>query len=362
LIPIDRMLADGQKWFDGSGPRADEILSTRVRLARNVRGTRFVGRAREEELAAIYRRTSSALRSAPALREGTLASIDELDLLDRQFLLERHLLSHDLTAEAKHRGIGFTSDESLSVMINEEDHLRLQCLKSGMQIYEAWTAVNGLDDELGRELPYAFSQELGFLTSCPTNVGTGMRASVLMHLPALVLTQRIKKVLTGVTQVGLTVRGFHGEGSDVVGNFFQISNQVTLGLSEGATVEKLQGVVLQILEMEAKARESLLRDARAQVEDKVGRAFATLKYARILSSQECMGLLSAVRFGRTIGLSNLPDLETLNEILLYTQAAHMQKIAGREMSSTDRNEFRATWIQERLNVRDVPRPQPLGGA
>jgi protein arginine kinase len=355
LIPVDRMLAERKKWFDGSGPRADEILSTRVRLARNLAGHRFVGRAAEEELEAIFVRAGSVLRAVPSLEMGSLSAIDELDVLDRHFLLERHLLSPDLTAGARHRGLAISPDESLSVMINEEDHLRLQCLKSGMQLDEAWDAVNRLDDQVAGGVPYAYSEEFGYLTACPTNVGTGMRASVLVHLPALVLTQRIKKVLSGVTQVGLAARGFHGEGSEVVGNFFQISNQVTLGVSEGATLEKLRGVVLQILDMEAKARDALLRDARAQVEDKVGRAVGTLRHARLLSSQECIGLLSAIRFGHSIGVGDLPSLGTLNEILLYAQPAHLQKLAGRELSSAERNDFRARWIQERLRVSDVPR-------
>jgi protein arginine kinase len=355
LIPVDRMLDERKKWFDGSGPRAESILSTRVRLARNISGARFVGRAPEDELASIYQRAAGAVRSSGRMERGIVSPIDELGVLDRQFLLERHILSPDLTAEAKHRGIAVAADESLSVMINEEDHLRLQCMKSGMQFREAWTDVSLLDDEVGAEIPYAFSEDLGFLTSCPTNVGTGMRASVLVHLPSLVLTQRAKNVLAGVTQVGFSVRGFHGEGSDVVGNFFQISNQVTLGMAEGTTLEKLQEVVLQVMEMESRACEALLRDARVQIEDKISRAFATLKYARVLSSQECMGLLSAVRFGVTIGLTNLPDIGTLNEILLYSQPAHVQHLAGHAMGSAERNEFRAVWIQQRLNVGDVPR-------
>jgi protein arginine kinase len=355
LIPIEEMLSDRRKWFDGSGPRADEILSTRVRLARNVSGARFVGHARDEDLSSIYLRVASAVRSAPTLQGGTLTRVDELGILDRQFLLERHLLSHDMTSDARHRGIVIGRNEALSVMVNEEDHLRLQCLKSGMQLVEGWEEVNLLDEEMGRELPFAFSDEFGFLTSCPTNAGTGMRASVLVHLPALVLSGRIKKVLAGVTQVGLAVRGFHGEGTDVVGNFFQISNQVTLGISEGATLEKLQGVVLQILEMEAKAREALIRDARHQLEDKVGRSYGILRHARILSTSECMGLVSAVRFGVTLGFAELPDLAALNEILIYSQPAHLQKIAGRELSSADRNEYRAAWIQERLRTRSENR-------
>jgi protein arginine kinase len=357
VIPVERMLAERKKWFDASGPRADEILSTRVRLARNLSGHRFVGRAGEEELEAIIQRVGVLIRSSRLLDGGSLSSVDELSVLDRHFLLERHLLSPDLTAGARHRGLAFAGDESLSVMINEEDHLRLQCLKSGMQLDQAWEAVNRLDDEMSAGLPFAFSEEFGYLTACPTNVGTGMRASVLVHLPSLVLTSRIKRVLAGVTQVGLAARGFHGEGTEVVGNFFQISNQVTLGVGEAATLEKLRGVVLQILDMEAKAREALLRDARSQVEDKVGRAVGTLRYARLLSSQECMGLLSAVRFGHSLDIPGLPEVRIVNEILLYAQAAHLQKIARREMSSAERNEFRAAWIHERLEAQDATRTE-----
>jgi protein arginine kinase len=352
VIQIDSMLADRNKWFDASGERAQEILSTRIRLARNLRGVRFVGRARNEELAHVLETVRSALSSVPPFGEDGVTAIGELSILDRHVLLERHLLSHDLTSEIVHRGLAVAPDESLSVMVNEEDHLRIQSLASGLQLQEAWGAANRLDEELAKNLPLAFDENLGYLTACPTNVGTGLRASVLVHLPSLVLTQRIKKVLSGVTQVGLAVRGFHGEGTEVLGNFFQISNQVTLGISEEGTLGKLEGVVTQVLEMEKKAREALLRDARRQVEDKIGRALGTLKYSCLLSSQECMGLLSALRFGVTIGLPNLPDLGTLNEILIYCQPAHMQRLAKREMSSTERNAHRADWIQGRLRVRD----------
>ncbi|MBD3163510.1 MAG: ATP--guanido phosphotransferase, partial [Candidatus Eisenbacteria bacterium] len=324
---------------------------------RNLTGTRFVGRCSPEELRAAHDRIRAVVAGLDQFDDGWILEIAEIGLLDRQFLLERHLLSHDLTSEGRSRGVAVTGDEAISVMFNEEDHLRLQCLKSGMQLDEAWKAVDELDDRLARELPIAYDGQLGYLTSCPTNVGTGVRASLLIHLPALVLTQKIKKVLAGVSQVGLAVRGFHGEGSDVLGNFFQISNQVTLGMTEESTLDKLQGVVLQVLEMEEKARDSLQRDARPQVLDKIGRSLGTLKYARILSSQECMGLLSAVRLGVTMGLKNLPDLATLNEILLCCQPAHLQKRAGREMSSMERNERRAEWIRQTLGVSDAPQPR-----
>lgn len=358
MIPFATMLRTGEGWFDGSGPRGEEILSTRVRLARNLAGYRFVGRAQEEELDAIYQRVAQAARGTAHLQGVEPTAISELGVLDRHFLLERHLISHDMTAEGRHRGVLIAAAESPSLMINEEDHLRIQALSSGMQLSKTWEDASAVEDELARQVPFAFHEEFGYLTACPTNAGTGMRASVLIHLPALVLMGRIKKVLSGVTQVGLAVRGFYGEGSEVVGNFFQISNQITLGISETATLDKLQEVVLQVLDLEAKARDALLRDARIQIEDKIGRALGTLGNARLLSTSECIGLLSAVRFGHTIGLPSLPPLPVLNELLLLTQPAHLQKLAGREMTSAERNEHRARWVRERLQNPGAPKPAP----
>lgn len=353
MIPIPDMVAGPVRWLAGAAPLADRILSTRVRLARNVRGVRFPGRALDEELSALGDRVAElALRCRP-FRKGGAVRIAELTILDRQFLLERHLISHDLV-NSDSRALVLSADERESILLNEEDHIRIQALRPGFQLEEAYEAAHAVDQALQAELEIAYHEDLGYLTACPTNVGTGMRASVLIHLPALVLSQRIKKILAGVSQVGLTVRGFRGEGTEVVGNFFQISNQVTLGETEEETRTKLERVVRQILDWEEKAQSTLLQDAGLQIEDKVLRALGTLKYSRLLSSQELMGLLSAVRFGHTLGMRNVPDTSVFNDMLLRCQPAHLQKAAGREMSSEERNAYRARVVQEALGVTDVP--------
>jgi protein arginine kinase len=347
-LAIEPMLAPTGKWFAEPGPMGDAILSTRVRLARNLRGLRFPPRALPEELNGVLHRVEHASAHVPSLQTGRFLVMEQLSALERQFLLERHLASHDLAGDGAHRGLVFSNDESLGVLVNEEDHMRLQALRPGFQLDACFSAANALDDQLEGHLEYAFSDEFGYLTACPTNVGTGLRASVLIHLPALVLTRRIKKVLSGVTQVGLTVRGFYGEGTDVLGNFFQISNQITLGEKEAQTLLNLERVVHQLLEHEARAREVLLKDAGDQIEDKVRRALGTLSHAVLLSAEETIGLASALRLGVTLELPGLPGIEALNEILLYAQPAHLQLLVGKEMDSQERHRARARFVRERL--------------
>ena len=353
MIPITEMVDGPVRWLEGAAPLADRILSTRVRFARNIAGVRFPGRAIDEELSALADRVTEIAMGTATFDDGGAVRIAELTILDRQFLLERHLISHDLV-NSDNRALVLSQDERESILLNEEDHVRIQALRPGFQLEEAFEAARQVDECLQDELGFASHPELGYLTACPTNVGTGMRASVLIHLPALVLTQRIKKILAGVNQVGLTVRGFRGEGTEVVGNFFQISNQVTLGETETETRTKLERVVRQILDWEEKAQSTLLHDASLQIEDKVLRALGTLKYSRLLSSQELMGLLSAVRFGHTLGMRNVPDASVFNDMLLRCQPAHIQKAAGREMSSEERNAYRARHVQRVLGVTDVP--------
>jgi protein arginine kinase len=338
------------RWLDGSGPSSDIVLSTRVRLARNLKEVSFTHRAREEQMAMVYSSVVSAVRKTPALMTSTALQMRELTPLDRQFLVERHLISHDLADNGRLRGLLLVPDESVSAMVNEEDHLRLQALASGFQLRSAWEAVNAIDDELGQDLDYAFSDELGYLTACPTNAGTGMRASVLIHLPSLVLTKQIGRVLQGITQVGLAVRGFYGEGSQIMGNFFQISNQTTLGQSERETVESLERVTRQIIDYEQRARDELLKDARVQVEDKIWRAYGTLRHSRVITSQEVINLSSAVRFGVALQMPGLASVQTLNELLIRTQPAHIQLAGGREMEQRERNVVRAEYVRKLLDT------------
>ena len=237
-------------------------------------------------------------------------------------------------------------------MVNEEDHVRLQALCSGFQLAEAWAVAEHADEELEAVLEYAFTDELGYLTACPTNVGTGMRASVLIHLPALVLTKQIDKVLKSIMQVGLAVRGLYGEGSEVMGNLFQISNQTTLGHSEKESVESLDRVTRQILDYEERAREVLVRDARVQIEDKVWRAYGHLRYGRSVSSQEVINLCSALRLGVALGFDGLPPLKTINELLVLTQPAHLQRRASRSLDAPERNVLRADLVRAHLAIAE----------
>ena len=345
LVGLARNLG---RWLDGSGPCADVVLSTRVRLARNLNDVPFTHRAREEQLAMVYSSVLSAVHKTPALSASVALQMRDLTPLDRQLLVERHLISHDLADNGKVRGLLVVPDETASAMVNEEDHLRLQALASGFQLRSAWETVNAIDDELAQDLDYAFSDELGFLTACPTNVGTGMRASVLIHLPSLVLTKQIGRVLQGITQVGLAVRGFYGEGSQIMGNFFQISNQTTLGQSEKETVDSLERVTKQIIESEQRARDELLKDARVQIEDKIWRAYGALRHSRVISSQEVVNLSSAVRFGVALRIEGLASVQTLNELLVRSQPAHLQIAAGRELEQRERNVVRAEYVRKLL--------------
>ncbi|MFH0777579.1 MAG: protein arginine kinase, partial [Candidatus Eisenbacteria bacterium] len=334
--------------LDGSGPHSDKVLSTRLRLARNLRNVPFPGRGRPEQLSQVLPSVVAAAKKGTHFAELLVLKSSELSKADKQFLVERHVISHDFAENSKLGALILGVDESVSIMINEEDHLRIQVLCSGLQLGEAMRIAEKVDDELDASLEYAFSEELGYLTACPTNVGTAMRASVLIHFPSLVLTKQISKVLQGITQVGLAVRGFYGEGTEVMGNFFQISNQTTLGLSEKEAITSLERVTHQIIEYEEKAMDVLLKDAKVQVEDKIWRAYGVLRHCKIISSRELISLVSAVRFGISLGLPGLGDIATLNELLVLTQPAHIQKLVGKEMSSAERNIVRAELVHKKV--------------
>jgi protein arginine kinase len=342
------LFATTSPWLLGEGPHAEMVLSTRIRLARNLRDVPFTHRAREEQLQGVLASVTSAAQAAPSLRDGLLLRMSECSAIERQVLVERHLVSHELGDGARPRGILVAPDQRLSLMINEEDHLRLQALTPGFQLAEAWSLADRCDDELDPALEFAFSEEIGYLTSCPTNAGTGLRASVLIHLPALVLLEEIQRVLKSVMQVGLNVRGLYGEHSEVMGNLFQISNQTTLGRSERDSIESLERVTRQIIETEERARERMLRDARVQIEDKVWRAYGTLRYCRSIHAREVINLCSAVRLGVAMGLPGLCALRTLNELLVLTQPAHLQRSHGGELTPAERNIVRAGLVRERL--------------
>jgi protein arginine kinase len=351
----------GLDWLKADGPHADIVLSTRIRLARNLRGFRFAIRSREDDRREVLRLVREAATGAEALRGGRTLVVEELRPAERQLLLERHLVSRELVGgEAagiegrppSQAALLMGSSDSLSVMVNEEDHLRLQNILGGFRLRDAWHSVEALDDQLGAGLPYAFHAEFGYLASCPTNVGTGLRASVLMHLPGLVLTQEIGKVLQGISQVGLTFRGLYGEGSEVVGNFFQISNQTTLGKTEEDLIDHLQRIVQQVVQYETQARTVLLRDAPTVIEDKVWRAYGLLRHARSTSFEEVMNLLSGVRLGVGLKLITALRVYTLNRIMIFTQSAHLEQETDGSLPDAEPDVRRAAYVRKVLASED----------
>jgi protein arginine kinase len=352
----------GLSWLDASGEHADVVLSTRVRLARNLQGHAFGPRARVNDREAVLGQVRGHADRLESLDTSTLLSLSDMDSRSRRVLLERRVLTRDLLGEdrpARGSAVLLSPGAPLSVLVNEEDHLRLQALVSGLRLQDAWNRIDRLDEELGRELAFAYHHEFGFLTSCPTNVGTGLRASVLMHLPGLVLTKEISRVLHALGQVGLTFRGLYGEGSEVVGNFFQVSNQTTLGKSEEDLVDQLDRVVRKVIQHELDARQVLLRDARSVTEDKIWRAYGLLRFARTLPFEELMNLLSGVRLG--VSLKLLPELRvyTLNKLMIFSQPAHLEQAAGRDLSAAESDAHRATFVRRVLATEgDIPPDDP----
>ncbi len=353
MIDLDTISDFGLAWLEASGPNADIVLSTRVRLARNLQGHAFSPRIEDDERMRILASVQRAAEKGTILRDGVSVDVASLPRLSRRVLLERHLVSRELvgeTAPGPHAGAGLIMgpEEEAGLMVNEEDHLRLQSLLSGLRLRDAYRQVDALDEELGAELPMAFHHEFGYLTSCPTNVGTGLRASVLVHLPGLVLTKEIGKVLQGIGQVGLTFRGLYGEGSEVVGNFFQVSNQTTLGKPEEDLIDHLHKIVQQVIQYEMQARTVLMREAPAVMEDKIWRAYGLLRYARSLSFEEVMNLLSGVRLGVSMKLLSGLSVYTLNKIMIYTQAAHLEQAAGRTLTEQENDLHRAAYVRRTL--------------
>ena len=342
----------GVGWLDASGDHSDIVLSTRIRLARNVEGFAFTTRARDGERLRVLSQVRDAITQAGSLADSVLVRVDELPSADRLLLHERHLVSKELAGlDAQHpvrSGAAVILGTDVGVMVNEEDHLRLQALRSGFEVQAAYVAVSRLDDELGRRVPFSYHPEFGFLTACPTNTGTGMRASVLIHLPGLVLTKEIGKVLAGLQQMGLTYRGLYGEGSEVVGNFFQISNQTTLGRSEDELLDHLTRVVRHVIEREEEARKVLLRDAAFIIEDKLWRAYGTLRYARSLTFDEAMNYLSGVRLAVGLQLISGLSVYTLNKLLIFSQSAHLAHEEGRALTESEANLARARYVRQAL--------------
>lgn len=339
------------KWMDSPEDNQDIVISSRVRLARNLNQIPFPhllnGVNGEQCLEVI--RNAWGMSPGPILTSMDLAVFDHLSVLERQILAEKHLISPaHADSSSSIKGVMVNHDGSLAVMLNEEDHLRMQCLLPGLQLKECYTRVLELDDEFEQNLDYAFDEKRGYLTSCPTNVGTGMRASVMVHLPAIQFAGQLNQMLHNINQLGLAVRGLYGEGSQPVGNFFQISNQITLGQTEEEICNYLQTVTEQVVEQENLLRKKLQREMKYQLEDKIGRAYGILSNARVIASDEALTLLSAVRLGVDMHLLEGISLSSLNELIVAVRPAHLQKLGGREMETVERDIIRAAVIKDKL--------------
>ncbi|MEZ6183442.1 MAG: protein arginine kinase [Planctomycetota bacterium] len=340
-------MSDLGEWLAGTGPDHDIVMSTRIRLARNVIRFPFLSRIEPEAKTDLEQFLRRELERAD-LGEVGYQNLDEASQLDRDCLVERHLISRDHANGRGDRGVALEAQGTLSVMVNEEDHLRIQVLRSGLQTSAAFRHILDVDQRLEARLDYAYSPEFGYLTACPSNVGTGMRVSVMLHLPALVITKKVEKVFNAVSKINLAVRGFFGEGTHSQGDFYQISNQITLGRSEEEILTSISDYVPHIVEFERNMRNRLLSESRRAIEDRVYRALGLLQHARLISSEETMEYLSAVRMGVNLGLIDWLSIAEVNELFLNTQPAHLQKHCGRQLESAERDASRADYLRERL--------------
>jgi protein arginine kinase len=336
------------EWLRGTGKESDIVISSRVRLARNVAGYPFLSRAnlkQRKEIESLLRKTIIERNIA---RDVSYVNLNQATAVDKLFLVERHLISKEHAEGEGERGVAFGKSETVSLMINEEDHLRIQVIRSGFELKNTWDTIDKIDNILGESLNFAFSSRFGFLTACPTNVGTGMRVSVMMHLPALGMTKHIEKVFNAVGKLGLVVRGLYGEGTKVAGDLYQISNQFALGKSEKEILSIIESVIPRITSYERMARKTLVLESKDQLEDRIWRSYGMLKAARMITSEEILQLLSQVRMGVNIGLIDDIEMQTLNELFVLTLPAHLQKLQGCELDSAQRNVIRASYVRKRL--------------
>lgn len=346
-MTVDDLLRQPGAWL-AQGPGDGIVVRSRVRLARNLKDRAFPGWAGEEECERIWKELQPVLQAPGAVSPGFAVGMAELDAIDRQILFERHLISREQAERGRGSGAVVSEDERLAVMVNEEDHLRMQAMRPGLDIVETWKAMDRIDTLVEQSVRYAFSPRLGYLTACPTNVGTGLRASVMLHLPGLVLMGEINPIIKGVSKIGLAVRGLWGEGTEAIGNMFQVSNQVSLGDKEENIVAGIEQIALEMVEHEKNARQRLLEKREVVLRDHVGRAQGILQNAHILTSKEALELLSALRLGMELGILEKVGRRVVDELLLSTQPAHLQKAEGKKLKPKDRDRARADLVRRKL--------------
>src|SRR5688572_15894716 len=348
---LDELANRCGEWLRGSGPQSEIVISSRIRLARNLAEYPFIRRCTDSDRQQIEKTFKDAIVGIDHWKDLLQVEVNDLPTLDRQLLVERQLISRELSEASGARCVFIDPQETFSLMINEEDHLRMQVMHSGLDMEQAWEQINAMDDQLSDRVNYAFHERMGYLTACPTNLGTGMRVSVMLHLPALVITQQIEKVFRSLQKMGLAVRGLYGEGSQAMGDFYQISNQITLGRSELELIKQVAEVIPVIIDYERQARAFLVKESRKDLHDRVSRAYGILCTAQTISSEETLHLLSSVRMGIYLGLIKDLEIPTINKLFIHTQPAHLQKLRGVHLDTAERNVERAHYLQDHLRRR-----------
>lgn len=354
MMRFSTLLKHPADWMSGPGDETAVVLTSRVRLARNLAGHSFPGWAKKADRGLALEVLRPLIEDLPLMRDGFSQELGDLDMLKKQVLVERHLISREQAARGQGSGAIINRKQTVCLMINEEDHLRIQAIRPGLSLEEAYEMASEIDQGLENDVDFAFDPKLGYLTACPTNVGTGMRASAMLHLPALVLGDHIGPVLKGIDKLGLAVRGLYGEGTESLGNLFQISNQSTLGQSEEEIIGQLEGVITEVARHEADARLKLLEDDPAMIRDQVGRAYGTLRHAHIVNSKEGLNLLSMLRLGADLAFFDPSMVEECDRMFMEIQPAHLQWLAGRQLDPEERDAERAEILRERL--RDLAAP------
>ena len=333
------------RWYLGVGEQSDIVVSTRIRLARNLNEYPFPNKLNTKSRTALNNIIKDAVESDNKF-DLRFVEMKSLARFEAASMAERHIISPEFASDADGRALMISKDEDICIMLNEEDHIRIQIMKSGFALDEAYQVADEIDDLLGNKLEYAFDERIGYLTQCPTNLGTGMRASVMLHLPALTMNGQIHKLINTISKLGLTFRGAFGEGTKATGDMYQLSNQITLGISEEFAIRNLKAITLQLCANERAAREELLKSI--DTEDAIFRAYGALKWARLLSTKELMDNLSLVRLGSVAGKISVP-IETLNELMISMQPASINVMAAQKLDEKERDTIRATKVRNRLS-------------
>jgi protein arginine kinase len=352
-MKIDAILTRPGDWLSG-GTWHPIVISSRVRLARNLAKLPFPGWAKKSERVRILEEIKPEVDTLPAIKEGFSEQLNELSATEKQVLVERHLISREHAAKGMGSAVVINPSQSISIMINEEDHLRMQAITCGLELEKTFQMIDEIDTALEAQLDFAFDEELGYLTACPTNVGTGMRASAMVHLPGLVLGEQINQVVNSVNKIGLAVRGLYGEGTEAMGNLFQVSNQTTLGEKEDQIIGRLHKVIETLIQRETQARENLLATKRTTLMDQIGRAYGILTHAYSISSKEALNLISVLRLGIDLGFFPEEGRAIINQLLMETQPAHLQNVSQQKLAAEERDHLRADIVRDRL--KNFPRP------